>query len=257
MYVQYMKEYFTLRTSSATYYAEIWHQYPTMDKVYVGGRRKCVAFSVYLDEPMPNLDALGFHEDCVTEGEMAHGRGTRHLLKTALAFLHLRYQTRHVLLRDASTIACNGYEMPLAQYSLLHHQKTWYQKHFRAVPSSAPRHRRFQEDLATWKNMLGTKPMPLFHKVQGKARKQQLDTWYVPCDNLKDFFAFLKDKDCIVYKDWVSDLMIDVFPYLSDLEWRIDLERLRLPHITVQSLPVKPPQMFVGGSRIGVFSAPP
>lgn len=53
-----MKEYYKITTSYCNYYAEVWHQYPNIDKVYIGGKRECVAFTVYLDEPTPNLNAV-------------------------------------------------------------------------------------------------------------------------------------------------------------------------------------------------------
>ena len=39
-----LKEYYRIKTSYCLYYAEIWHQYPNIDKVYFGGKRKCVTF---------------------------------------------------------------------------------------------------------------------------------------------------------------------------------------------------------------------
>ncbi len=44
-------EYYQLRSGRSRFHAHVWHQYPgVIDKVYIGGRRKCVCFSVYLEE---------------------------------------------------------------------------------------------------------------------------------------------------------------------------------------------------------------
>lgn len=67
------KEYYKINTNYASYYVELWHsdslrfssswhQYPNIDKIYIGGRKKCVSFSVYLEEKdSPNLDSFGYN----------------------------------------------------------------------------------------------------------------------------------------------------------------------------------------------------
>lgn len=256
-----MKEYYKLKTTYCNYYAEVWHQYPNIDKVYVGGKRKCVAFTVYLDEPTPNLDAIGFHEGCNTRGDLSKGHGTRHMVMTAFAFLKLMYRSHInglVLLRDASVIDCYGYDMPLSHYYMLHYGKTWYQKHFHAQPSLSKWRNKLSADVITWSALLQSKPVGIFNRVAKKEKRKMLDDMYATCKTLQEFLHKLKSMDCNVYKDWADILVRDHMPYLIGMEWNIDMRSLDLPSIHIEEKgTIKPKDLFIMGGAVGVFSSPP
>lgn len=256
-----IKEYYKITTSYCNYYAEVWHQYPNIDKVYVGGKKKCVAFTVYLDEPTPNLDAVGFHEGCNLRGDLSKGHGTRHMVMIAFAFLKTLYHNkinRLVLFRDASVIDCYGYNMPLSQYYMLHYGKTWYQKHFHAQPSSLKWKDKLINDVNTWDIVLKSKPTGIFDGVANKERRKLLHDMYATCDSLHELLQKLKSMDCNVYKDWADVLVKDHMPYLVGIEWCIETSILDLPSIQVVTKGnVKPKGLFILGGAIGVFSSPP
>lgn len=149
------KEYYEIKTSFCNYYVEIWHQYHNIDKVYIGGKKKCVVFSIYLDDPneVPNLDGFGFDENCNTSGNLQRTHGTQHLLKTALTFVKTLYKASSILLKDTSTIECNGYNMSLMKYSILHYGKTWYEKHFLARPHNTVAHDLYNKSIQDLKHI--------------------------------------------------------------------------------------------------------
>ena len=153
-------DYYILKSRNKRFYAHVWHQYPTIDKVYVGGRQKCVCFSVYLDdddddrEP-PNLDAVGYDENCNLEGDLLRGHGTKHMMLVAFAFLRRMYNARgvlpYILFKDESKIQCQRGTMNLSVFYTLHYCQTWYQKHFGAYPNDPRDKEDFDREMEEWR----------------------------------------------------------------------------------------------------------
>ena len=246
-----MKEYYTIRTSYSTYYAEVWHQYPNIDKVYFGGKKMCVSFSVYLDEPDPNLDVLGYDERCNTTATLVNGKGTRHMLLCAFAFVRHVYRKKNVSerfhLKDYSTIECNGHEMFLSHLYMLHHGKTWYEAKFGARPLE--HQDTYDTNVSAWKSSLKSKPdaKVLFRHVQHPERKTYLINLYERHDTLGDFLKTTKTMDCSIYWKWGDKLVDSVFAQsIVGSEWVIDASILKKPEITVIYVgDTKPIDMFI------------
>lgn len=252
------KEYYKVETSFCSYYVEIWHQYPNMDKVYFGGKRKCVTFSVYFDEPHPNLDALGHNENCNISGDLQRQHGTNHMITSAFAFIRHMYAKKGVsdtyMLRDASYIHCQAYMMSLASYYIMHYDKTWYEKKFKAIPTYDEEE--YRKCVKAWKQLKASKPImsDFFQSVQNKKRRSYLEGVYTQVESLGEFLEQLKDMDCLVYKDWGERLVNSCFNNLNGMSWCIDASRLSVPHINIVSLgKTKPQDMFIHtGGDVGM-----
>ena len=250
------KEYFKIKTSYCSYYAEVWHQYPNIDKVYFGGKKMCISFSVYFDEPDPNLDALGYDEKCNTSSTMANNIGTKHMLLTSFAFIKHMYATKGVsenfLFKDASTIECNGHSMFLSHFYMLHHNKTWYESKFGAKPTQYAQV--YNNKVLEWKLFLKTKPSPndIFDRIKNVDRKEHLTKLYSKYLTIGEFIKATKDMDCSVYWKWGDKVIDTVFQHiLVNAEWAIDASKLKKPEIKVANLGTsKPNDMFIhtGGS---------
>lgn len=175
------KEYYIIKSRYSDYYSEIWHQYPNIDKVYVGGKKRCVTLSVYFDEPNPNIDGIGYDENCNITGNLIKGSGTRHMVLSALSFIETKYKNKGVssvfLLKDSSTIDCKGFDMYLPHYYMLYYNQTWYQKQFHAIPLKTPSD--FINDRKALVNYLKTKPAAeeLFASVKSSSRQKYLATF--------------------------------------------------------------------------------
>lgn len=245
------KEYYTIRTSYSTYYAEVWHQYPNIDKVYFGGKKMCVSFSIYFDEPDPNLDVVGYDENCNTTATLVNGKGTKHMLLCAFAFVKHMYGKHGVserfLLKDYSTIDCHGHEMFLSHFYMLHYGKTWYEAKFGAQPVEQPE--RYHTSVGVWKAMLKTKPTPdvVFGNVKGTQRRAHLEKMYKEHATLGDFLKTTKDMDCSIYRRWGDALVNSAFSYnIVGREWAIDASALKQPAIQVIYVgEKKPTDMFI------------
>jgi hypothetical protein len=159
------KEYYLIKTSENTYYAKIskYTKYPTVDKIYIGSDQWCVDISIYLDDDEnPNIDGIYYDKNCnVTLDD--------NVLICAFAFIKAIYKniSSIYMFKDTSTIDCNGFNMLLSHFYILHHGKTWYQAHFKATPG-------LKEDLNKFKEYIKTKvdPIELFESVAGKKKKR-------------------------------------------------------------------------------------
>ena len=249
----FKKEYFLIKTNYSHYYAEVWHQYPNIDKVYIGGRKRCVLFSIYLDEADPNIDGIGYDETCNVAGDMRRGKGTRHMILSAFAFIKDLYANTHVsqvfLLKDTSKIACSGYDMYLSHYYLAHYGKTWYEKHLGAAPVESKD--TYKRGVLQFQEVLKTKP-DVLKDVKSKQRYSVLTREYNKYVCLEDFIASTKDSDCIVYKDWLDKLIEKYIPNILTMEWSVDASVLEVPSIEiVRQGEHRPKDMFIhaGGAN--------
>lgn len=268
-------EYYQLRSGRSRFHAHVWHQYPgVIDKVYIGGRRKCVCFSVYLEEEdgifeSPNLDAVGYDEHCNIEGDsrallarakagdlcdLLRGAGTKHMMLVAFAFVRHQYGALadKVTLKDKSEILCRRpVHMPLSVYYALHYGQTWYQKQFHARIVDGRRQSQLTRAMEYWRSYKSAQPKPaaevLFAGVTSERRRDQLVRSYADHRTLGSFLRSLKDADCFVFKDWAQPLIDEGVPFLHGVEWAIDIAALELPSdVRIEHLGArKPRDMFV------------
>ena len=245
------KEYYLIKTPENTYYAKIYHQYPTVDKIYIGGDQWCVDISIYLDgDENPNIDGIGYDKKCNVTLD-----GTKHMIFCAFAFIKVIYKNVYsiYMFKDTSTIDCNGFNMLLSHFYILHHGKTWYQAHFKATPG-------LKEDLNKFKEYIKTKvdAKELFESVRGEKRKSYLIELYEPCENIKEFLTKVKTLDCSIYKYWGEQLVNKQIPFIKNIEWQINTNKLDLPVINIERQETKPKKMKIHkGGRKMFFSSPP
>ena len=250
------KEYFKLKTSYASYYVEIWHQYPNIDKVYVGGKKKCVSFSIYLeDKESPNLDGFGYDESCNKEGDHVKGVGSIHLLKVSMLFIISHYKLSNdtrFQFKDTSFIECNAYKLALPIYYTVFYGKTWYESKFDAVPLFMSK-----DDLKEQRNqlMIFLKTKPHINEFfSGSERlKAIISKSYDESESIQDCLRRLKELDCSIFKNWLPALVSRFIPLLLGTEWTIqcntDIE------IKTTRLLQRPPQLFVmTGGDMSVMS---
>ena len=242
------KEYCLLKTSYSNYYVEVWHQYPNIDKVYIGGRKKCITFSVYLDEPCPNIDGIGYHENCNKSS------GTKHMVLTSFYFIYHMYKKDVFYFKDTCKILCSGYDMQLGTYYILHYGKTWYEKNFNATPRKAPD---YKKDVRKLRQFLKTKPSTteIFSDIESKSRHNAICTFrsnsvqtdlYNRSNSVQTLLQSLKEMDCIVYKGWAEQIVQTYVQYLHGIEWCIDSKSLNTIETEVISLGTnKPSDMFI------------
>lgn len=246
-------EYYMIKTVYSSYYVDVWHQYPDMDKVYVGARYRCVSFSVYLDSVEngpPNMDGFGFHETCNIKGNLGRSRGTKHMLSCALQFLKQQYGSDEVYFKDQSTIQCREHMMSLPNYSILHYGKTWYERHFKASLVNKKYVTEYRKAIKNINTIMSTKPS--YDKVMedaSKGLKKMLSPIYDQSINIYDFVKRIKDLDCAAYKGWSDKLFNEVNQWIT-FEWKIDIDDASFVVTTVSKLPEKPAKLFVmeGGS---------
>lgn len=220
------KEYYKITTSYANYYVEIWHQYPGIDKVYIGGRKKCVGFSVYLDEgEPPMMDGFGFNPHCNIAGNHIKGIGSVHLLNVAMRFIINHYQLPEDIkfeFKDTSFIECINYNMPLYIYYIIFHGKTWYEEKFDAMPMNKNAIPRLQQAKKRLKEFLDSKPSleNFFGDHQIKLREYVMNI-YDQCSTLRQCLEILKKEDCKVFKGWLVALFDEIVNCSFDQHWFI------------------------------------
>lgn len=238
------KTFYTIKTSYAKYHVEVWHQYPNMDKVFVGGKKRCVSMSVYLEEgEAPNIDAFGYHESCNVADNHMPGVGSRHLLVTAIRFVLDHYKlslTTRFQLTDTSHIDCDkGYVMQLPQYYVIYHGQTWYESKFGARPMH-----RDPRELASQKQALseyikGKPDLSVYLPASSKRTKLVMDM-YRGAASLEDLLGKLKTVDCIAYKGWLEPIVNRFIPGLFGMEWVIDGAIATSHAIRIQKLEERP-----------------
>lgn len=247
------KEFYSLKTSSCTYYVEIYHQYQGMDKVYIRGKRKCVVFTVYTKDKTeaPNLDGFGISQECNKESTHERGIGSVHLLNIAMYFIIKHYNLSHDIpfyLKDTSYIECNRCTFPLSVYYMVYYGKTWYEKKFHATPTLLG-----EETLRQQKKNLRTyfksKPHSLDEffptgDEKMKSIKQVVYETYESCSSIQECLDKLKNMDCSVLRNWVPKMVYKYIPNLYGMEWQIR-SRKEPKNMTILQIDKRPDDMFI------------
>ena len=256
-------EYFTIKTSYAHYHAVIVHQYSgSMDKVYIGSKKRCVLFSIYLDGDHPNIDAIGFNENCNLAGDLKRGYGTMHMIRCALSFIHNKYPQLKNLpfeLKDVSSISCGRFDLPLSKYYLSKYGKTWYEMKFGAIPASHSlllKYNRARDALLRYLHQSPILPFTDFIQ-QFNSKTQRLLTalrsTYDTSKSLHDFIIKLDSEyDCAIFERWL-EVLVDPFIQVYGTTWHISFDASSQP-IIIETLKKKPEYLFtMAGGYINRF----
>lgn len=250
------KEYYKIKTSHATYFVEVWHkgrpyankvehQYPNVDKVFIGGKQKCVSFSVYLEDiESPNLDGFGYSEHCNKAGNHIKGVGSIHLLNVSIQFILAHYnlpRDTQFQFKDTSFIECNAYKLSLPVYYIVFHGKTWYESKFNAIPLYISQEE-LKEQRKKLKDYLKTKP-PIEEWFTGKEKlKAMIGKIYNKTGSIQECLDELKELDCSIFKNWLPALVLKYVPVLLGTEWSIQCHSD--VKMKIQKLLEKPDKLF-------------
>lgn len=230
------REYFKISTPYANYYAEIFHQNKGLDKVYVGARKKCVAFSVYtdIDEP-PNLDGFG-------KGSHLQGVGSVHLLKCAMMFVTTYYKMLDARFRftDSSYIECEDSTLPLPVFYIVFHNNTWYEKHFNATPLYID-NSTLDSQKSALQAFLKTKPDITGYFTNQPSLQGKILSVYKKHKTLLGALEALKQEDCNVFRSWLPKLVSSFIPNIIGTEW--DIKPVEID-IKINRLLQKPSSLF-------------
>lgn len=220
------KEYYKIKTSFASYFVEVWHQYPGIDKVYIGGKSRCVSISVYYEsKEWSNIDGVGYNIDCNYASNHAKGVGTVHLVKCAIGFVTKYYgmdtSWGRFLLKDTSYIECNTCKIPLAPFYVLYHGKTWYEAKFGAQPTHSG-HVLKEQKRELRKYIRGKPDISEYFNEGQKRFKAYVLGEYEGCNTLEELMKKFKDNDCSIFKGWLEQMVRTFIPSLEGSTWMID-----------------------------------
>lgn len=247
------KEHFQIKTSYANYIVEIWHQYPSVDKVYIGARKKCASFSVYLDEngklikeEPPQLDGFGFNQHCNITGNHVKGIGSVHLLNTAMCFIVSHYKlssNTQFHFTDTSFIECIRYHMPLSVYYMIFNNKTWYESKFAAIPLYISESELNAQKQAL-EQYLSAKPDISSHFMEYQsALKNKVQQIYNTTSSLNECLNILKQEDCSIFAGWLQSICLEHIPKLQGTPWMIQ-NKMAKSSISYTKLKDKPNNLF-------------
>lgn len=244
------KRYFKVTTSRGSHYAMVERYSDLLHKIHFGGQKKCIVMSIYLDKfSHPNLDAYSHHEKCNVSGDLLHGKGTVHMLRTAIRFAHALFPEIHYMpfeLIDLSYIPCaHGYELSLPHYYIAYHGKTWYEAKFKATPAQGSETYRdavhafepiLQQPLSLSFSSFATTyhvPPPLRHV---------LEPLYTKASSMKDFLNTLKTYEGNIYRTWLERFVEEHVPGLRGKSWLLPAPSST--KLTFTPLPELPRDMF-------------
>lgn len=95
----------------------------------------CMELSYDLRKPKRiNLESLVYDARCSTDGKLQKGGGTLEMVNSIFAICKREMpEAERIFFKDVSDFDCQGERIILANYSLLIHGYTWYERHFGAV----------------------------------------------------------------------------------------------------------------------------
>lgn len=257
--------YYRMKTKCCHYYAKVVEQYPNVHKVYVGGKKLCVAISVYLDmeeDSHPNIDTLTYDTECNIENNLMQGSGTVHLLKSAMTFVRRMYpqhKTCSFELIDKSHITCSSPNkhtviLPLCYYYIMKYGGTWYEKKLGARKKydhdgyrKGVRHMmKSLKSVTTQRNEF--EPFAAAYgvpKFMWQSMKPVYDTQVSVVEFVKHI---LGEYDCYVLKDWFKNLCEKYVKVYGD-SWIIPYDQQHDVDMEV-SVITKPDNIIFGGVHV-------
>lgn len=240
--------FYKLQSKSNVYYASVViYKSDELHKVFVGGKKKCVVISVYPDDPVPNLDAVSFDEQCNEQGDLLRGRGTVDIVKSAMAFVKQLYGFNRFQLTDKSHITCRKkVQVSLIHFYLAKYQKTWYEDKFNAIPLTIAD---YKDKVKRLRQTLRTKPewdnFSEEHQVPSNM-KAALGKLYNECDNLGIFFKTIaNDYDCYLFKDWLGIFIDKEMGNVYATKWVIQ----SVDTVNVEKIQQLPSNVFISDEK--------
>jgi hypothetical protein len=192
-----------------------------------GGKKACVHIAIYGKEKIANIDGIGHGRRCALNKSLETGKGTEHMLKTALRFVCALYpKTKKFSLKDTSYVKCNdGYTLSLGLLYIAKYGQTWYQKKYDAkFEGNNDIEGAINEinKVLTSRNM---KQFKAFYKTY--LRMTDLEEKYLKeCTNiyensntLREFIIEICNRyDCSYTRQWLPKLLTDIRPFVLENE---------------------------------------
>jgi hypothetical protein len=193
----------------------------------------------------PHLEFVTYDSECNVEKNLIKGRGTVHMVKSAMKFIHVMYPEtvgKVFELSDKSYVECQQHNkievrIPLCYLYLVKHGKTWYEDKFAAYKGR--QYDVYKTQYNTMKRYW-KKFRPSFSKFAElydvpKYMYSSMEKVYNKCENV---YAFVKnlisDSDCHVLNTWFVNLVEEHMTKLVNSTWFIPYQPDMYPDITVQ-----------------------
>lgn len=233
------------------------------DYIHVGAKQKCITFIVSKSEERgraiapteADLHSVLYDRKCDIKGRLEKRDGTLQMIKGAITFILSLYPTiTKIVLQDESYITCNDQKkLRLIYYYLGVYGKTWYQDKLGAIPNHDYKDE-YNECLQHLKTYLDTKPN--FDNVMARVHKniqKELKPIYERSSSLQEMIRTIsKDYDCMMFRNWLDDIISRHIPILSNISWEIQAQPLI--HITFSKIKneeiPKGMMMMTGGTNI-------
>lgn len=252
-----MPQYYKIISKPYTFYAYV-SQHDDSDEIFIsiGGKRRCISIVVYTQTKEAVLQTLEFHESCDTNQKLKRGTGTVHMFKSSIMLLKQLFPyLKKVSFTDSSMITCmREVKVDLQSYYIALHGKTWYEKQFDATPTEE-----FNADYTRCKKefLLFLKSKPEYNILMRNVKPFVVTTLlplYNKSKNLESFiYNVNKDYDCFMFQDWLFSSLIQYIPFIQRIVWEINVDKLIMQNVKIESLNMRPVEMFRGGGKFADF----
>lgn len=235
------------------------------------GKGGCVIFDVYYphehieevdrDEVLKELataqlTGVSYNDDCITSGRMERGDGTVAMLVSAIRMLKVLFPAvTGATFKDTSRVDCESRtSVSLKHSSLARHSKTWYMRHFNALPGQN-RIKDVLQDIEKGRSAMDESPLETYDEFYDreifdandrpkvKNFKEAMMKYYegysyldtdssqqvtVTVHRVKSYREFVKrlnDIDCVMIETWIGRFIDKRFGSAAtgDFNWRIDV----------------------------------
>jgi hypothetical protein len=221
-------ETFIITTSYTNYTLSILTVYDDETKkdirynVSIGGKKKgCVNILVNGKHGILGLNKFAelsfiqYDKRCNMNASLETGKGTKHMLKTALSIVFKLYPwIDGITLVDVSGKMCNpkGHEISLSRMSIALHGKTWYERHFNARLGNENL-RKIYKNRLKFLTVKSSKPKT-YTEFSGffsiKGNNEVAKAIYETSDTFRSFFKTLKSHMT------ESELCEYMFPWITE-----------------------------------------
>ena len=252
-------EFYELKTNYATYYVKIEKDLyeGMMDRVSIGGNKKCMIISVHFDGDNPMLNGIGFDNHCNITSNHMNKHGTLHLLKSGISFILEYYKAKmkhieYMDFKDTSHFDCSqDYVQNMITFYIANYRMTWYEAKLYAIHEKKEDQEKYKSSIVELKNVLNTKP--LFESIVNIKKSNRLEflrKQYDNSKNIKQFLTNIKTQDCYIYKGWLDSFINQYVPNMYGIIMKFPM-RKHMIDIEIIRKETQPKEMFVyvGGIR--------
>jgi len=207
--------------------------------ITVGGRNKCVGINApYNSDTAELLNVKRTNGGCELNDNEISGENTVGMVSLAFTFLR-KYMShiKYIKLQDCSDIPCklkNGTTVgiSLALHQLLFHQKTWYERYFKAILINEDMRKLYEKGKENFMEKPGE------FDFKNPSLNEILRPILAKSESWKEFFNYLNTlpNKCEIIFLWYSDAINTIFDNISYSRqiWIIDLANIPSIEYTVR-----------------------